>query len=288
MSDALAAWRARRAEGPWIMGVLNCTPDSFSDGGRYAGERAIRHGLTMWEQGAAIVDVGGESTRPGAAPVSLDEELRRVMPVVEALCARGVAVSVDTSKAEVMRRAVAAGAVMINDVRALAGDPEALEVAAAADVDVCLMHMRGEPATMQRDVRYEDAADEVTRWLESRARACIEAGVAESAIVLDPGIGFGKRLEDNLALIGAIPRIRALGFPVLMGVSRKSFLGAITGAPVDDREFETAAAVALCTALGADGARVHDVAAQSRAMRVGAALRPFLPGLREDVASRQC
>ena len=277
MSSLLDAWRARRAAGPWIMGVLNCTPDSFSDGGRHAGEAAIRHGLRLWEEGAAIVDVGGESTRPGAAPVSLEEELRRVMPVIEGLCAEGVAVSVDTCKPEVMRRAVAAGAVMINDVRALR-EPGALAVAAEAGVDVCLMHMRGTPETMQQDVEYADAADEVTRWLEARARACVAAGVAESAIVLDPGIGFGKRLRDNLALIGAIPRLRALGFPVLMGVSRKSFLGAITGASVEDREIETAAAVALCTALGADGARVHDVAAQGRAQKVAAALRPFLPG----------
>jgi len=208
-----------------------------------------------------------------------------VIPVVEALSAKGIRTSVDTSKAPVMRRAIAAGASMVNDVTALTGDPESLAVVADAGVDVCLMHMRGVPADMQRHTSYEDVAGEVEDFFIERVEACLKAGVRKASIMLDPGIGFGKRLEDNLALIAAIPRFGRMGFPVLMGVSRKSFLGALTGAPVNDREIETAAAIALCIRAGADMVRVHDVTSQSKAVRVASAMRHALPDAISDVSS---
>jgi len=274
---AASRWLASGVDQAWIMGVLNCTPDSFSDGGQFdTVEQALIHAGRMREAGAAIIDVGGESTRPGAAPVSQSEELRRVMPVVEALCGDGFAVSIDTSKAGVMRRAIAAGACMVNDVSALTADQDAMAVVAGAKVDVCLMHMRGVPASMQRDVRYEDVVSEVEAFFEQRVDACVAAGIDASRILLDPGIGFGKRLEDNLALIAAVPRFRRLGFPVLMGVSRKSFLGAVTGADVGNREIETAAAVAASVLGGADMVRVHDVGLQARAVRVASAIHRSL------------
>ena len=266
-------WFRRKGEAPWIMGVLNCTPDSFSDGGRYVQpEKAVAHGLALWRAGAAIVDVGGESTRPGAAPVPVEEELARVIPVVEALAAQGVFVSIDTQKPEVMAKAVEAGARMINDVNALRA-PGALEVAASCDADVVLMHMQGTPQTMQKNPHYDDVVDEVTRFLEARIETCVQAGIEEARLIVDPGIGFGKRLEHNLALIAHLDRIRArLGRPLLLGVSRKSMLGMLTDAPVHDREFETAAVDAIGVWLGADGLRVHDVRAQAKAARVAAAL----------------
>jgi len=267
-------WFAPGEGKAWIMGVLNCTPDSFSDGGLYADVSSqLKHAESMSADGAAIVDVGGESTRPGSLPVRQSEELRRVLPVIEALCELGLPVSIDTSKAGVMRAAIAAGACMVNDVTALGGDADALAVVAEADVDVCLMHMRGTPLTMQHQVRYEDVVDEVIAFLEARAATCIAAGIGKERILLDPGIGFGKRLQDNLDLIAAIPRLKALGFPVLMGVSRKSFLGELGGAGVRDREIETAAAVTACVLAGADILRVHDVSAQARSIRVASALR---------------
>ncbi len=279
-------WLAPADGDAWIMGVLNCTPDSFSDGGAHARlEDAIGHAESMWKAGAVIIDVGGESTRPGAAPVGEMKELARVIPVVEALSAKGIRTSVDTSKAPVMRRAIAAGASMVNDVTALTGDPESLAVVADAGVDVCLMHMRGVPADMQRHTSYEDVAGEVEDFFIERVEACLKAGVRKASIMLDPGIGFGKRLEDNLALIAAIPRFKRMGFPVLMGVSRKSFLGALTGAPVNDREIETAAAIALCIRAGADMVRVHDVISQSKAVRVASAMRHALPDAISDVSS---
>ncbi len=258
----------------WVMGVLNCTPDSFSDGGMHAGlEDAAGHAGHLWDAGADIIDVGGESTRPGSRSVPLKEELARVIPVIATLCGNGMMVSVDTSKAEVMRRAIAVGAMMVNDVTALAGDAASLDVVAEAGVDVCLMHMRGMPATMQRDTQYGDVVDEVESFLANRAAVCVAAGVREDAILLDPGIGFGKKPKDNLALIAATPRFKRLGFPVLMGVSRKSFLGALTGASVEDCEFETAAAVSTCVYAGADILRVHDVEAQRRVVRIASAIR---------------
>jgi len=261
------------------MGVLNCTPDSFSDGGQFVRERidvdaALTHALMMHQQGAAIIDVGGESTRPGSKPVALEEELARVIPVIRGLAEKGLTVSVDTTKAEVMRQAIEAGAAMVNDVTALTGDVRSLEVVAAGGVDVCLMHMQGQPETMQSSPDYRDVIGEVLGYLEERVEAAIRAGIAESSILIDPGIGFGKRLEDNLALIAGLQRFReALGLPILMGVSRKSFLGMLTGSEVEDRELETAAAVTACILNGCDVVRVHNVAGQRRAAIVASVLR---------------
>jgi len=275
-------WKAPAEGHAWIMGVLNCTPDSFSDGGLYA-DTASReaHAEAMVKAGAAIIDVGGESTRPGSQPVTQQEEMHRVLPVIHALTEKKTPVSIDTSKAAVMHAAIAAGACMVNDVTALGGDVDAIAVLADSEADVCLMHMRGTPLTMQHQVRYEAVVDEVISFLESRVAACTAAGIAEDRILLDPGIGFGKRLQDNLDLIGGIPRLRALGFPVLMGVSRKSFLGELSTASragqksgsMPDREMETAAAVTACVMAGADVLRVHDVAAQARVVCVASALR---------------
>jgi len=258
----------------WMMGVLNCTPDSFSDGGSFFDiETAIEHGLTMHERGADIIDVGGESTRPGAEAVPLQAELARVIPVVRALAARGCTVSVDTMKAAVMRQAIEADARMINDVSALRHDDESLQVVAQSGVDVCLMHMQGTPETMQQQPEYGDVVQDVCDFFARRIDACLQAGIQASSIMLDPGIGFGKRLEDNLALIRAIPQFKAtFDMPLLLGVSRKSFLGQLTGATVDDREVETAVAGAMGIAYGADVLRVHDVAQQKRAIRVASAL----------------
>jgi len=257
------------------MGVLNCTPDSFSDGGLHLDvNAAVAHGLQIYEQGAAIIDVGGESTRPGAEPVSLEDELRRVIPVIRQLVAEGCTVSIDTTKAEVMRQAIGAGAAMVNDVTALRGDADALAVVAQAGVDVCLMHMQGTPETMQQKPAYDDVVEEVSSFFAARIDDCLSGGIRSSSIVIDPGIGFGKRLQDNLALIRAIPDFkRRFEMPLLMGMSRKSFLGMITGAEVHEREIETAAATAVATFLGADLHRVHDVASQTKAMKVAAALR---------------
>ena len=261
----------------WIMGVLNCTPDSFSDGGDYfSPDAAIAHGIEMHEQGASIIDVGGESTRPGAAPVSERDELARVIPVIRALAAHGCTVSVDTMKAAVMRQAVAAGASIINDVSALSFDPESLQAAAEAGTDICLMHMQGKPETMQQQPEYNDVVQEVSDFFARRIDACLQAGIQASSIILDPGIGFGKRLQDNLALIRATAHFKAaFDMPLLLGLSRKSFLGRLTGAPVEDRELETAVAGAIAIACGADILRVHDVAHQQRAIRVAAALSAF-------------
>ena len=256
------------------MGVLNCTPDSFSDGGSHAdASAAAAHGLAMQHDGAAIIDVGGESTRPGAVPVSLDDELARVLEPVRQLAAASCYVSIDTMKAEVMRQAIAAGASMVNDVSALSHDPGSLAVVAESGVDVCLMHMQGNPATMQQQPAYGDVVSEVSAFFEARIEACRKAGISGDAILLDPGIGFGKRLEDNLALIASLDVFkRRFGMPMLLGVSRKSFLGLLTGQPAQDREIETAAAGAIGVFQGADVLRVHDVALQRRATVVAAAL----------------
>ncbi len=281
-------WRRPRGGDAWIMGVLNCTPDSFSDGGRHQGfEDAVRHGLEMAREGAAIIDVGGESTRPGAAPVPEDEEAARVVPVIERLAAHGLYVSVDTRKASVMRAALGAGARMVNDVSALSFDPESLEVVADSDADVCLMHMRGTPETMQSMAEYRDVLDEVCAHLEARVAACVARGIGEERIVVDPGIGFGKKLEHNLRLIAGLDVIRRrLGLPVLLGLSRKSFIGELTGRPVADRELETAVADAIGIWQGADIVRVHDVRLQARAVRVASALADHRPaGFAEARAS---
>ena len=262
----------------WIMGVLNCTPDSFSDGGSFFNiEHAVQHGLHMFEQGAAIIDVGGESTRPGSEKVSLQEELARVIPVIKALTERGCIVSADTMKAEVMRQAIDAGASFINDVSALTHDVDSLAVIADSDVDVCLMHMQGRPKTMQDQPHYRDVIDDVSAFFSQRIETCLQAGIKSSAITLDPGIGFGKRLEDNTALIQGIHHFKKnFDMPILLGVSRKSFLGQLTNSPVNDREIETAVAGGIGIANGADILRVHDVSLQRRAMQVASALSPPL------------
>jgi dihydropteroate synthase len=265
----------RRVGSTWrIMGVLNVTPDSFSDGGEWFDhDAAVARGRELIAQGAAIVDVGGESTRPGAAPVSEVEELARVVPVIAALAGTpGAQLSVDTSKAAVARAALAAGATYVNDVTALRGDPEMAAVVAEAGCDVCLMHMLGEPRTMQDDPRYGDVVADVRAFLEERVAAAVAAGIAEERIAVDPGIGFGKTLEHNLELLRRLEEIVAIGRPVVVGTSRKSFLGRITGR--DDphqRVMGTVATNVLALERGARIFRVHDVTATRDALAVAAA-----------------
>lgn len=257
---------------PLIMGVVNVTPDSFSDGGRFGDARlAIDHALGLAEAGADLLDVGGESTRPGAAPVAVEEELRRVLPVVEALAARGLAVSVDTRKPRVMREAIAAGAAMVNDVMALR-EAGAIEAVAQSDVAVCLMHMQGEPQTMQKAPHYDDVVAEVRSFLTQRIEACEAAGIPRARLVIDPGFGFGKTLAHNLALLKNLGRLAELGVPVLVGMSRKSMLGALTGRPVAEREYAGIAAHLAAVARGAAIVRVHDVAAMRDALSVWQAI----------------
>ncbi len=255
------------------MGVLNVTPDSFSDGGRHATVAAARAAAeAMVEAGAAIIDVGGESTRPGAAAVSLEEERQRVLPVIEALDHLPCLLSVDTSQPAIMREAIARGVVLINDVRALRR-PGALEAVAGTSAAVCLMHMQGEPATMQREPHYVDVVREVRAFLLERVQACIEAGIDRRRIVIDPGFGFGKTLAHNLALLRALPALAATGLPVLAGLSRKSMIGALTARPVGDR---LAGSIALATLAAERGARIiraHDVAQTVDALRIVAALQ---------------
>lgn len=257
---------------PAVMGILNVTPDSFSDGGlHYDRDTAIAAGMRMVEDGAAILDVGGESTRPGAAAVPAQKEIDRVIPVVEALVRRsGALVSVDTSKAEVTRAALQAGAHMVNDVRALQS-PGALEATARAGAAACVMHMQGEPAAMQSAPAYTDVVAEVRAFLARRVEACVAAGVRRDAICVDPGIGFGKTAAHNLELLRQLPAFGSLGCPVLVGVSRKSLLGMITGRPAPERLAGSVALAALCVAGGAHIVRAHDVAATVDAVKVAAA-----------------
>jgi dihydropteroate synthase len=256
------------------MGVLNVTADSFSDGGRFRHlDAALAHGAALVAEGAAIVDVGGESTRPGAEPVGLQEELDRVVPVVEALASRlGAVISVDTMKPEVMTEAVKAGAGLINDVLALRA-PGALDSAAASGAAVCLMHMQGTPRTMQTEPDYDDVAGEVGRFLHARAAACEAAGIAADRICIDPGFGFGKNLEHNLQLLAALPRLTAGRWPVLVGLSRKSMLGKLTGRAVTDRLAGSVALATIATLHGARIVRAHDVAATRDAVAVAWAAR---------------
>lgn len=256
------------------MGILNVTPDSFSDGGRFLDPAAaLAHARSMVASGADLIDVGGESTRPGAAPADLQVELERVLPVIEALArALPAPVSVDTSKPEVMRAAVRAGAGLINDVRAL-GAPGALETAAGLGVPVCLMHMRGEPRTMQAAPQYQDVVAEVRGFLARRVEACVAAGIPRARLILDPGFGFGKTLEHNLALLARLGDIADLGLPVLVGISRKSMLGAITGRAVGERLTASVAAALIAAERGASILRVHDVAATVDALKVLEAVR---------------
>jgi dihydropteroate synthase len=246
-----------------VMGVVNVTPDSFSDGGLYTdAAAAIAHALELEADGAGILDIGGESTRPGADPVSAGEEMRRVVPVIEGLHERGVRarMSVDTSKASVAEAALDAGATLVNDVTALRGDPAMAELVAERGAECCLMHMLGEPQTMQHDPRYDDVVSEVKAFLEERMAFAVSHGVAEERIMLDPGIGFGKTADHNLELLARIDELVAVGRPVVIGTSRKSFLGRITGRAVDDRLAGTIVTNVLAYERGARVFRVHDVA----------------------------
>ena len=257
---------------PTIMGVVNVTPDSFSDGGRYLdADAAVAHGQRLAAEGAAILDVGGESTRPGAAEVGLEEELDRVIPVIERLNRSTAAIiSVDTSKPEVMRAAAAAGAGLINDVRALR-EPGALEAAVETGCAVCLMHMLGQPRTMQHAPAYRDVVNEVKALLEERAQVARVAGVAPERIAIDPGFGFGKTLEHNLELLRRLDELVDLGRPIVIGTSRKSFLGRITGRDVAERVPATIATCVMALERGARVFRVHDVAEVADALKVAAA-----------------
>ncbi|MCW2952651.1 MAG: dihydropteroate synthase [Conexibacter sp.] len=257
-----------------VMGVVNVTPDSFSDGGRYLdAEAAVAHARELEAEGADILDLGGESTRPGAASVAAAEETRRVVPVIEALVAGGARaqISVDTSKLTVARAALDAGATYVNDVTAFRHDPGIAELVAERGADCCLMHMLGEPRTMQRDPRYDDVVSDVKAFLEERLAFAVAAGIPEERIQLDPGIGFGKTVEHNLELLGRLEELAALGRPLLIGVSRKSFLGRITGREVGDRLAATIAANLLAFLHGASVFRVHDVGPVRDALEVAAA-----------------
>jgi dihydropteroate synthase len=264
-----------------VMGVVNVTPDSFSDGGLFFdADIAIAHGLGLEAEGAVILDVGGESTRPGAEPVAAAAELERVLPVIEGLRARGVSaqISIDTSKSVVAASALDAGAAIVNDVTALRGDPEMAGLLAARAVPCCLMHMLGEPRTMQNDPRYDDVVSDVKAFLEERMAFAMAAGIAEERILLDPGIGFGKTAEHNLELLARLDELVALGRPVVIGTSRKSFLGRITGRPVDDRLAATIATNVLAYERGARVFRVHDVAPVRDALVIaGATVRRRWP-----------
>ena len=258
-----------RLPAPAVMGILNVTPDSFSDGGRYdRRDAAMRHAEAMAGQGAALIDIGGESTRPGSKGVDEQEELDRVIPVIEAVrSVTAVPISIDTSKPGVMREAVAAGAVMINDVCALR-EPGALEAAAALGVPVCLMHMQGKPRSMQEAPSYDDVVAEVAAFLDRRVQACIDAGLDESLIVVDPGFGFGKTREHNVRLLANLRQCRVRGRPLLAGISRKSTLGDLTGRTVDERMPASVTAAAIAVLNGADIVRAHDVGPTVDALRV--------------------
>lgn len=259
---------------PRIMGVINATPDSFSDGGRYRDPEAARaHARTLVAEGADLLDVGGESTRPGATEVSEREELDRVLPVVRALAGLRVPISVDTRKAAVMRAAVAAGAAMINDVSALEHDPDALAAVAELGVPVCLMHMQGTPETMQDDPRYTDVVAEVHAYLADRAERCREAGIPASRILLDPGIGFGKTVDHNLALMNRLSELADLGYPVVVGTSRKSLVGKVLDRSVGERIYGDCAVVGWSVAHGAAIVRVHDVGPMRDAITMTRALQ---------------
>ncbi|MDU8500896.1 dihydropteroate synthase [Pseudomonas syringae] len=256
-----------------VMGILNATPDSFSDGGRYSQlDAALRHAEAMVQAGATLIDVGGESTRPGARPVSASEEVERVAPVVEVIARElDVIISVDTSTPEVMLATAGLGAGLINDVRSLQR-PGALEAAASTGLPVCLMHMLGEPGTMQRDPHYDDLVGEVCAFLAERMKQCVAAGIGQRQIILDPGFGFAKTLEHNLSLFKHMEALHALGQPLLVGVSRKSMIGAVLGRPVDQRLPGGLALAVLAMAKGVRILRVHDVAETADAVRMIAAV----------------
>lgn len=263
---------------PKVMGIVNVTEDSFSDGGTFFDpKRAIAHAWAMVNEGAAIIDIGGESTRPGAQTIGVQEELDRVLPIIETLAAElPVPVSIDTSKPEVMRAAVAAGAGMVNDVYALR-QPGALAAAADLGVPVCLMHMQGEPRSMQRNPHYTDVVAEVGQFLAARVQAGMQAGIARDRLLIDPGFGFGKNLQHNLRLLKNLTALHALGLPLLVGLSRKSMLGTILNKPVDERLYAGLAAHALALWQGAHVVRVHDVAATVDALKLVQAVRCVEP-----------
>ncbi|MDH4301205.1 MAG: dihydropteroate synthase [Nitrospira sp.] len=266
-------WKSR----PLIMGVVNITPDSFYDGGRYdLPERAIAHALELVEQGADIIDIGGESTRPGAVAVSEHDELGRVIPVLEGLVRHvSVPISIDTTKSRVARLALDTGASIINDVSALRQDPDMANVIAQSGAAVVLMHMQGTPQTMQQSPQYADVGAEVVQFFEERVETALLAGIARTNIILDPGFGFGKLLSHNLALLRGLSSFTMLNCPLLVGLSRKGFIGTIVGKAVDRREWGTAAAVALAVDRGAKIVRVHDVAMMIDVVKMAAALSPL-------------
>jgi len=258
-----------------IVGILNVTPDSFSDGGLFLNaQEAVLHGIRMVEEGADILDVGGESTRPGSEPVSLEEESRRVLPVIEGLAKRvKVPLSIDTTKSQVAERALEAGAALVNDTSGLQDDPRISTVAAKNGAALVLMHRKGQPKVMQKDPRYDDLIGEIASFLKASARKAKEAGVGEDQIIIDPGLGFGKTLEHNVYILNHLEELSSLGMPVLVGPSRKSFIGKILDLPVEGRLEGTAAAVAAAVLKGAAVVRVHDVKEMVRVVRVADAIR---------------
>lgn len=280
------AGRILKLDRPRIVGVINVTPDSFSDGGQHAtAQAAVAHGLRLVQEGADVLDIGGESTRPGARSIAVDEEMARVIPVIERLAHEtGVPISIDTSKPEVMRAAVAAGAGMINDVYALRS-VGALQAAAELGVPVVLMHMQGEPRTMQEAPHYDDVVAEVRRFLADRIFTCELAGIEKSRLIVDPGFGFGKTLEHNLALLANLEAFSDLGVPLLAGLSRKHMIGQMTDRAVDQRVAGSVAAHLLAAERGAQLLRTHDVAPLRDALAVLAALRPFQSKPRREQAA---
>ena len=263
-----------KADKAIVMGILNTTPDSFSDGGQFnSTEKAINHAIEMIRDRVDIIDVGGESTRPGAAAVSVEEEIARVVPVIKTLRKQsGVCISVDTSKPEVMRAAVQAGADLVNDVNGLR-EPGALEVCAELDVPVCVMHMQGQPRTMQKSPYYDDVLEDVKSFLQQRIQDCLVAGIKQENIIVDPGFGFGKNLQHNLQLLQQLDEFEVLGVPVLVGMSRKSMLGLILGSPVEQRLYASVAAAVLAWTKGAKIFRVHDVKPTVDALKVCVAVQ---------------
>ena len=276
LSEALARIEAEREELPglstsptMVMGVVNITPDSFSDGGQFGGtDDAIAHGESLIASGADILDIGGESTRPGSDAVPADEELARVLPVIQVLAGSGMPVSIDTRKSEVMRQAAAAGATVINDVSALMFDDKAISTARDLDLPVILMHSRGDPKTMQQDPRYDDVVLDVYEALDERIKACVVGGIARSKIIVDPGIGFGKTFQHNHALLRGLTAFHGLGVRILLGVSRKGFIGALSGEPVAGKRLGGSLSAALAGVMqGVQMVRVHDVRETVHAVR---------------------
>jgi len=273
-SSSTPHWAGLTLDRPRVMGIVNVTPDSFSDGGQFDNtSTAIDHGFRLIAEGADILDIGGESTRPGAAPVSIADEIARTVPVVSALASAGALVSIDTRHAATMAAAIDAGAAIVNDVTALQGDPQSLAVVADRQVAVVLMHMQGEPGTMQNDPQYDDVVSDVRDYLGARLKACTAAGISAGAVALDPGIGFGKTVAHNSALLAGLSSLFAIGRPLLVGASRKSFIGKLgRNAPATDRLGGSIAAALFAVSKGARLLRVHDVAATRQALDIWQAL----------------